>query len=157
MEPLRQIPRALHDEHRATLALYGRLEQALAVRDREGLAAIAPALVRHLAEELARHLDFEERELFPRLADAGEGDIAALLSDEHAAIREVAAEALPIFEAIRGGADPFGQTRMRMVALELVERQIAHIQKESMALLPMLDELLDEDTDRELAFAYTAG
>jgi hypothetical protein len=26
-----------------------------------------------------------------------------------------------------------------------------------MALLPMLDDLLDDDTDRELAFAYAAG
>ena len=36
----------------------------------------------------------------------------------------------------------------------IVERQVAHIQKESMALLPLLDDLLDEDDDRELAFAY---
>ena len=157
MEPLRQIPRALHDEHRATLALYGRLEQALAIRDREGLAAIAPALVRHLAEELARHLDFEERELFPRLAEAGEGDIAGLLAEEHAAIREVAASLLPL---VRGGAPAPGVApagEFRMLALELVERQVAHIQKESMALLPMLDDLLDDDADRELSFAYTSA
>ena len=157
MEPQRQTPRALHDEHRATLALYGRLEQALATRDRDAVAKLAPAMVRHLSEEIGRHLDFEEAELFPRLADAGEGDIAALLADEHAAIREVAAEALPLFETVRQGADPFAQTRMRMVALELVERQIAHIQKESMALLPLLDELLDDETDRELAFAYSVA
>ena len=145
MEPQRQTPRALHDEHRATLALYGRLEQALATRDRDAVAKLAPAMVRHLSEEIGRHLDFEEAELFPRLAD------------EHAAIREVAAEALPLFETVRQGADPFAQTRMRMVALELVERQIAHIQKESMALLPMLDDLLDDDADRELSFAYTSA
>ncbi|HYQ99934.1 MAG TPA: hemerythrin domain-containing protein, partial [Casimicrobiaceae bacterium] len=40
---------------------------------------------------------------------------------------------------------------------ELVERQVAHIQKETMALLPMLDDLLDEETDRALAFAYAAA
>jgi hypothetical protein len=34
--------------------------------------------------------------------------------------------------------------------------QVAHIQKETMALLPMLDDLLDDDSDRELAFAYAA-
>ncbi len=42
-------------------------------------------------------------------------------------------------------------------ALELVERLVAHIQKETMALLPMLEDLLDEDSDRELAFAYASG
>ena len=41
--------------------------------------------------------------------------------------------------------------------LELIERMVSHIQKETMALLPMLDDLLDEETDRELAFAYAAG
>jgi len=39
----------------------------------------------------------------------------------------------------------------------MVERQVSHIQKETMALLPMLDDLLDDETDRELSFAYAAG
>jgi hypothetical protein len=41
-------------------------------------------------------------------------------------------------------------------AIELVERQVSHIQKETMALLPMLDDLLDEESDRGLTFAYAA-
>ena len=45
----------------------------------------------------------------------------------------------------------------RRLALELVERQVAHIQKESMALLPMLDDLLDDETDRALSFACTSA
>ena len=51
---------------------------------------------------------------------------------------------------------PVGSS-FRRGALEIVERQVAHIQKETMALLPMLDDLLDEETDRELAFAYASG
>jgi hypothetical protein len=43
---------------------------------------------------------------------------------------------------------------MKRYALDMIERQVAHIQKETMALLPMLDDLLDDDDDRELAFAY---
>lgn len=31
---------------------------------------------------------------------------------------------------------------------------VAHIQKETMGLLPMIEDLLDDDTDRELALAY---
>ena len=32
-----------------------------------------------------------------------------------------------------------------------------HIQKETMALLPMLDDLLDEHTDRELPSSYATA
>jgi hypothetical protein len=39
----------------------------------------------------------------------------------------------------------------------MVERQVAHIQKETMALLPMLDDLLDDDTDRELSMSYATA
>ena len=157
MDYRRQTPQALDDEHRASLALYGRLEQALAARDADGLAKLAAPLARHLEAEVGHHFDFEERELFPRLAEAGEGDIAGLLAEEHAAIREVAASLLPL---VGGGAPAPGVApagEFRMLALELVERQVAHIQKESMALLPMLDDLLDDDADRELSFAYTSA
>ena len=37
---------------------------------------------------------------------------------------------------------------------ELIERLLAHIQKEEMALLPMLEELLDPQTDFELSENY---
>lgn len=153
----RQTPQALDAEHRASLALYGKLEQALVARDREGLARLAGPLARHLESEVSRHFDFEERELFPRLADAGEGDIAELLGEEHAAIREVAASLLPLVEAGPATLDAAQSGDFRRLALELVERQVAHIQKESMALLPMLDDLLDDETDRALSFACTSA
>lgn len=153
----RQTPQALDAEHRASLALYGKLEQALVARDREGLARLAGPLARHLESEMSHHFDFEERELFPRLADAGEGDIAELLGEEHAAIREVAASLLPLVEAGPATLDAAQSGDFRRLALELVERQVAHIQKESMALLPMLDDLLDDETDRALSFACTSA
>lgn len=157
MDYRRQTPQALDAEHRASLALYGKLEQALVARDREGLARLAGPLARHLESEVSHHFDFEERELFPRLADAGEGDIAALLGEEHAAIREVAASLLPLVEAGPATLDAAQSGDFRRLALELVERQVAHIQKESMALLPMLDDLLDDETDRALSFACTSA
>ena len=157
MDYRRQTPQALDAEHRASLALYGKLEQALVARDREGLARLAGPLARHLESEVSHHFDFEERELFPRLADAGEGDIAALLGEEHAAIREVAASLLPLVEAGPATLDAAQAGDFRRLALELVERQVAHIQKESMALLPMLDDLLDDETDRALSFACTSA
>jgi hemerythrin-like domain-containing protein len=159
-----QVSHALDEEHRANLDLLGRVEQAfvrasLSGGARDGaLATLAASFARHIEHDIGRHFDFEERELFPRLEAAGEGDIASLLEDEHSAIREVAAELLPLAHAAAAGTlDAAGWTALKRGALEMVERQVAHIQKETMALLPMLDDLLDEDTDRDLSFSYAAA
>jgi hemerythrin-like domain-containing protein len=152
------VSRALDDEHRANLALLDRVEQAFG-RMRNGgsdeLRTLAGALARQVEQDIGRHFEFEERELFPRMTDAGDGDMAALLAEEHASIRAVADELLPLARAAEEGTlDAAGWDALARGALEIVERQVAHIQKESMALLPLLDDLLDEDDDRELAFAY---
>jgi DUF438 domain-containing protein len=148
MEFERAISRRLHEEHGATLALWGRVEQAIAAERHD------PALMREaaaaLAGEIERHFEFEEGELFPRLAAAGEGDIAELLAAEHEAIREAAGR----FMALAGEDPP--RAELKPVALEVAERLVSHVQKEEMALLPALDDLLDEDTDRELQLAYAS-
>lgn len=160
----RQVSNALDDEHRANLDLLGRVEQSIARVARGGaardpdLGQLAAAFARHIEHDVGRHFDFEERELFPRLADAGEGDIAGLLAEEHEAIRAVADEVLPLARAAAAGSlDDAGWEALKRGTLEMVERQVSHIQKETMALLPMLEDLLDEDTDRGLAFAYASG
>jgi hemerythrin-like domain-containing protein len=160
----RQVSRALDDEHRANLALLGQVEQALARAPRSGagrdpeLARLAGALARHLEQEVERHFAFEESELFPRMRDAGDGDIAGLLAEEHEAIRAVASELAPLAQSAAAGTlDDAGWVALKRLAVELIERQVAHIQKETMALLPLLEDLLDEDADRELAFAYAAA
>jgi hemerythrin-like domain-containing protein len=163
METNRQTSRALADEHRANLELLGRVEQALAKPPRGGapdadLARTLGALRRHVRDEIGRHFDFEERELFTRMGDAGEADIAELLREEHAAIRAVASELLPLIDAAtQGTLDGPGWSALRRSALELAERQVAHIQKEEMSVLPLLEDLIDEDTDRDLALAYASG
>ena len=160
----RQVSHALDAEHRTNLDLLGRVELVFARAARAGaarnedVAKLAGAFARHVEQDIGRHFDFEERELFPRLAAAGEGDIAALLAEEHEAIRTVAGELLPLARAAAAGTlDDAGWDALKRGTLEMVERQVAHIQKETMALLPMLEDLLDEDTDRELAFAYASG
>jgi len=149
----RQISRRLHEEHEATLALWGRLEQTLALRGSRPPTEEDVRLLRNcaaqLADEVTRHFAFEEAELFPRLAAAGEGDIAELLAEEH--------------ETIRAAARQFGELAqdvaarwpaLRALGLELAERLLGHVQKEEMSLLPSLEDLLDEETDRELAGSY---
>lgn len=144
----RAISRQLHEEHVATLALWGRVEQSLASGAHD--AALMREAAAALAGEIARHFEFEETQLFPRLAAAGEGDIAELLTEEHAAIRAAAAR----FRALAGDDPP--RPELRPVAFELAERLVSHVQKEEMALLPALDDLLDADADRELQLAYAS-
>ncbi|MBK9235188.1 MAG: hemerythrin domain-containing protein [Rhodoferax sp.] len=160
----RQTSHTLHEEHRANLDLLGRAEQALTRAPRgDGprepeLIKLVVALARSLEQDIGRHFGFEEKELFPRMAEAGDGEIAMLLTEEHEAIREVAEELLPLTRAAAAGTlDGAGWDALKRGALELVERQVAHIQKEEMALLPLLDDLLDDETDRQLAFDYAAG
>jgi hemerythrin-like domain-containing protein len=156
------VSRVQDDEHRANLELLGRLEQAFARMGRgvprgADTAQLCGAFARHVEQDIGRHFDVEERELFPRMADGGDGDMAELLREEHDAIRAVAAEVLPLARAAAAGTlGDAAWPDLARGALEMVERQVAHIQKETMALLPLLEDLLDEDTDRELAFGYTA-
>jgi hemerythrin-like domain-containing protein len=161
---MHQVSHALDTEHRSNLDLLGRLEHACALASRPGakrgpdFARLAAEFVRLIEHDTAQHFDFEEQELFPRLAAAGEGDIAALLQEEHDAIRAVAAEILPLARAAAAATlDDRGFEQFRQKTGEMVERQVAHIQKETMALLPMLDDLLDDETDRALSFAYAAS
>jgi len=143
----RQVSRRLHEEHQATLALWARVEAALAGRKAD--AALMRAAAGSLAEEIERHFAFEERELFPRLEAAGEGDIAALLGEEHVAIRAAARQ---FIERVQHGSF---ENEVRGLGLELAERLVSHVQKEEMSMLPALEDLLDEETDAALAVAMT--
>jgi len=159
----RQVSRLLDEEHRANLDLLGRVEDALArtPRERAALDATLAQLVRRLAHhvehDIGRHFAFEEGELFARMRAAGDGDMAELLREEHETIRSVAAAVLASARAaVAGTLDAAGWNALRVQIVELVEREVAHIQKETMALLPLLEDLLDDDADRELAFGYAA-
>ncbi|HPP82840.1 MAG TPA: hemerythrin domain-containing protein [Rubrivivax sp.] len=155
----RQVSQALDHEHRASLEHFERVERALVGSGPEAeWPALAAALVRQLENEIGRHFDFEEKELFPRMAESGDADMVGLLLEEHHSIRAVAEELLPLARARARGELPAGERAdFKRLGLEMIERMVSHIQKESMSLLPTLEDLLDEDTDRELTFAYAAG
>ena len=152
-----QVSRILDEEHRSNIALLGKLEQALARASRfdPALSGLIGQFVRALEHDVDRHFQFEEDELFPRMTDAGDG------GDGRAADRGARRDPRSRRRVAAAGAHGrrrrhrrSGWSALRRNALELVERQVAHIQKETMALLPLLDDLLDEADDRELAFAY---
>jgi hemerythrin-like domain-containing protein len=160
MNLLRQVSRTLDEEHRASLALLGRIESALARAPRPdpALTGLIGEFARALDGEIGRHFKFEEDALFPRMVESGDGDLAGLLAEEHAAIREVAAELLPLAHAAtRSTLDEAGWAALRRCTQEIVERLVGHIEKEQAALVPLVDDLLDDDADRELAFGYAGA
>jgi len=159
------ITRRLHEEHAATLALWSRLEQLLSGRGAQwppgagdAVASCLRECAAALAQEISKHFDFEEAQLFPRLVESGEGDIAQLLNEEHGVIRE-AAEQFTLLQAraARDALDDAGWRTLRTLSLELVERLVSHVQKEEMSLLPALEDLIDEDEDRALITEYSMG
>ena len=143
----RQISRRLHEEHEATLALWNRFEQAAGARTWPPEVELVGRCAAALAQEVSHLFAFEETELFPRLADAGEGDIAELLAEEHAAIRAAA-------QAFSAALEAEDWRQLKTSGLELSERLVGHVQKEEMSLLPAIEDLLDEETDAQLALAY---
>ncbi len=166
MDFQRQTSRRLYEEHAATLLLLGRVERLFTGRTGAyppaagdgGWPAFARALQSAIEVEVARHFEFEERDLFPRLEEAGDGDLAALLNEEHATIRAVAQPLVDLLrQALADGLQPQQWQTLKTLALEFSERLGSHAQKEDGALLPLLEHLLDEDTDRELFGAYATG
>ncbi len=166
MDFQRQTSRRLYEEHVATLQLLARVERVFTgragayppVAGDPGWPAFARALLMAIEVEVARHFEFEERDLFPRLEEAGDGDLAALLNEEHATIRAVAQPLADLLRrALADELQPQQWQTMKTLALEFGERLGSHAQKEDGALLPVLENLLDEDTDRELFGAYAAG
>jgi len=164
MDMQRQTCRRLHEEHEAVFELLRRLERAL-VQSQSAPDFLDPAwsaLLRDLRSglefEVAPHFDFEERSLFPLLADAGEGDLVGLLNEDHKVIREVTA---PLLELVGRGLtsklDAPGWQSLKRLGLELCERLADHALKEEQAMLPALESLLSEEADRELFSAYAGG
>ncbi len=145
MEFSRHISRRLHEEHDATLALWGRVEATLAAGRHD--AALLKSAAAALERELDRHFRFEEEALFPRLAAAGEGDIGELLREEHEVIRSAGERFIALVKK-----DSFAE--VKTLGLEIAERLVSHVQKEEMALLPALEDFIDEETDRELDSDY---
>jgi len=165
MDLQRQISRRLAEEHEAIIGLLGRFEGAL-MRLRTMPPAPDDAVWPHLLAqmetalqyEVSRHFSLEEDQLFPRLHEHGDGDLAELLFEEHESIREVARPLLQLIATARAGAlDATGWRSLKASGLELAERLSSHAQKEQGSLVPLVDEILDEQTDNTLWEEYVSG
>lgn len=165
MEYTRQISRKLHEEHVAVLDLLERFGQALVrlrgqppASDNPVWRGLLAQLESALLYEITHHFSLEEDQLFPRLHQRGEGDLAELLFEEHEAIRAVTRPLLGLIaRAAAGELDGAGWKALKVAGLELVERLGSHARKEEEALVPLVDEMLDERTDGELWSDYVPG
>jgi len=157
MDLARHTSRRLFEEHIAVIALLERFGQALARLDGAPPAndpvwsQLLPQLAAAIEHEISGHFALEETQLFPLLRASGSGELAGLLLEEHGRIREVSQPLLGLLKLARAGhLDAGGWQSLRRLGLELVERLSSHAQMEQGSLVPMVDELLDEETDMEI-------
>ncbi|HSM20137.1 MAG TPA: hemerythrin domain-containing protein [Hyphomicrobiales bacterium] len=159
----RHITRTIHDEHLETIGLVNRIEQrVMAHRPNDPPDAKDPQvgnLLRDIANsveaEIKTHFAFEEGSLFPKLEAMGDTGIGELLTEEHQVLLPIGEELVARARAAREeGFTQESWAEFRRLAGEFAERMVAHIQKEEMGLLPILDDIIDEDQDAELSNAY---
>lgn len=158
-----RISQALHEEHRTTVALMERLEQLIA-RHRRGappdtrdgaVGKLLSDLSTGLEHEVQRHFAFEEDRLFTYLKAAGDEVIGAHLTDEHTVMRPLGARVAKLArEAAIVGFDAPRWEEFCLVGRELCDRLLAHVQKEEMALLPLIEESMDAETEARLVEEY---
>jgi len=160
-----RVNQTLHDEHCATVALMERVEHLLGRYPRgnrpdandRAVAQLLTETSTALEADVERHFAFEERRLFPYLDAIGEDAIGAHLTEEHTAMRPLGLRLTALARtASAAGFDEPGWAEFRKVGQELCERLLAHVQKEEMALLPLLEEM-DAETEAKLYDEYVGN
>jgi hemerythrin-like domain-containing protein len=156
-----RICQMLHDEHLANVALMQRIGQLLAAQGRappdnnQTVQRLLSDLGSGMASEVKHHFDFEESALFPYLVSISEGDVGVHLSEEHSVLRPLVAQLCEAAHAMGGrGFDTESWNQFRRLGAELCEQMSAHIQKEEMALLPLIEESMDSETEIRLYQDY---
>jgi hemerythrin-like domain-containing protein len=158
-----RISQTLHEEHRATVALMERLEQLLARHRRgappttgdRGFTQLMSDLSTGVEAEVERHFSFEESRLFTYLDAIGDEAIGAHLTDEHNTMRPLGIKVAKLArDAAALGFDDAKWEEFRRLGQELCDRMLAHVQKEEMALLPLLEEGMDAETEARLYQEY---
>ena len=157
-----RVCQKLHEEHAAVFALMERLAQTIA-RHRDNvpdakdpmLAKLLNDLAADLPGEVERHFAFEEAELFSYLAEAGNQGIGKHLTYEHGVIRPIGTALVKLIGDVRAqGFDAARWAEFRRLGQQLNDCLVPHAQKEDMALLPMLDDLMDSEKEMQLYEKY---
>jgi hemerythrin-like domain-containing protein len=157
-----RVCQKLHEEHAAVIDLMERLVRTV-IRDGDAvpdakdptLAKLMNDLAVELPGEVERHFAFEEAELFSYLAEAGNQGIGAHLTYEHGIIRPIAADLVRLVGDVRAqGFDAARWAEFRRLGRDLHDSLVPHARKEDMAMLPMLDNLMDADKETQLYEKY---
>jgi hemerythrin-like domain-containing protein len=160
-----RVCQKLYEEHEAVTSLLDGLARTIG-RFRDNIPdakdPILTKLMNDLAAELPgeveRHFSFEEAELFPYLSAAGNQAIGAHLTYEHTIIRPIATALVELIEDIRGnGLNAVRWAEFRRLGQELIDFLEPHAQKENMALLPMLEDSMDTETEGRLYQEYVVN
>jgi len=157
-----RVCQKLHEEHTAVIALMERLVQTIA-RHRDSapdakdpmVAKLLSDLAAELPGEVEHHFAFEEAELFSYLGEAGNQGIGAHLTYEHGIIRPIGAALVKLIGEVRvQGFDTARWGEFRRLGQDLYDCLVPHARKEDMALLPMLDSLMDPEKEMQLYEKY---
>jgi hemerythrin-like domain-containing protein len=157
-----RVCQKLYEEHAAVQALLQRVEQAIAryradipdAKDPQ-IAKLMTDLANELPGEVDRHFDFEEAELFSFLAEEGNVGIGQHLTYEHGIIRPIGAALVKLIKEVRAnGLDGERWAEFRKLGQQLAMSLGPHAHKEDMALLPMLQDAMDEAKETELYEKY---
>ena len=163
MHHMRNITNTLHNEHMATISLLNRMEEQV-MAHRPGnppnaadyeVAKLLRDIASNVESEISGHFSFEEEHLFTRLAEMGDENIGILLTEEHHVMLPIGQRLVALSkEARQNGFTVENWEEFRRLVGEFIERMIAHIQKEEMGLLPVLDDVIDDEEDGQLSTAY---
>jgi len=160
----RQITRTLHEEHLVTISILERLEgvfqkhgpKKTPASDNAEITELLGDIINLVACDVTNHFSFEEEKLFPLLGAMGDSPISSILIGEHRVILPLGNLLSELAKMARSeGFNDASWGQFRKGGTELIERMISHIQKEEMALLPMLEDILEEDTDAQLMMTYS--
>ena len=162
MRFVNRVNQTLHDEHSATTALVQRLQQVIA-RHRRSRPSADDLTITQLFTDLSsgavtqieRHFAFEEHALFPYLDAMGEEAIGAHLTEEHGVLRPLWVRLATLARELAAqGLDEAKWREFNRVGDELCEPMLAHVAKEEMALLPLLEASMDAQTEIHLFQEY---
>ncbi|HXZ22218.1 MAG TPA: hemerythrin domain-containing protein [Pseudolabrys sp.] len=158
-----RISQTLHDEHGATVALMERLEQLLArgrrggppIKSDSNVARLLSDLSSGIESEIERHFAFEEDHLFTYLEAMGDAGIGEHLTSEHEAMRPLGKRVAELARAaMANGFTSAEWDEFTRLGQELGGLMLAHVQKEEMALLPIIEDNMDSETEARLYQEY---
>ena len=143
------------DEHERQLEVCDHLEDLMMNPDSEATKSVASAVFVFLTEDLPRHIEDEECDLFPALASRKDshGDLPVILDQlvsEHELDRGLVE---PIVEELRGIVDgqiPAGSKRFCVNARAFTEAMRRHLNWENRIVLPLAEKVLTEQDRREM-------